>query len=303
MKNLPTIKQLRYFNALEEHGHFGQAAAACFVSQSAFSVAIREFESLVGAQLVERTNKRVTVTPVGHQVANQSRLVIRDIELLLEIARENAGSLCGPLTVGVIPTIAPFLLPKALPVIRESYPELKMYIREGQTADIFASLMGGKLDLCILALPYDLPNADILPLFRDRFFLAYNRDTKLIDPDKFSINRVTANTLLLLEDGHCMRDHAMAACKVQKTAAINQFAASSLFTLLEMVESDLGVTFVPEMAIESALIKQANIETQALADRSYREIGLAWRRGSARGDEFSALGELITQAVGQTPVS
>ena len=303
MKKLPTIKQLRYFNALEEHGHFGHAAEACFVSQSAFSVAIREFESLVGVQLVERTNKRVTVTPVGHQVANQSRLVIRDIELLLELAREHAGTLSGPLTVGVIPTIAPFLLPKVLPPIRDKYPELKIYIREGKTDDIYAALMAGKLDLCIVALPYDLHNAEVLPLFRDRFYLACNRDTTLINPEKFSVNRVTANTLLLLEDGHCMRDHAMAACKVQKTAAVNQFAASSLFTLLEMVESDLGVTFVPEMAIGSALLKQANIETRPLADKSYREIGLAWRRGSARGDEFTALGTLITQVVDQKAVS
>ena len=303
MKNLPTIKQLRYFNALEEHGHFGHAAEACFVSQSAFSVAIREFESLVGVQLVERTNKRVTVTPIGHQVANQSRLVIRDLELLLEIARENAGMLRGPLTVGVIPTIAPFLLPKVLPIIRQKYPELKIYIREAKTDHIYSDLMDGKLDLCIVALPYDLHSAEIMPLFRDRFFLACNRDTQLIDPENFSVNRVTASTLLLLEDGHCMREHAMAACKVKKTAVVNQFAASSLFTLLEMVESDLGVTFVPEMAIDSALIKQANISTRPLADRSYREIGLAWRRGSARGDEFAALGELITETVGQAAVN
>lgn len=303
MINLPTIKQLRYFSALEDHGHFGHAAAACFVSQSAFSVAIRELESIVGVQLVDRTNKQVTITPVGHQVASQARLVVRDVELLLELARKSTGTLRGPLTIGVIPTIAPFLLPKILPAIRTQYPELQTYIREGKTDGIYADLMAGKLDVCIVALPYELRNAAVMPLFRDRFFLACQEHTKLIDPENFTINCVTANTLLLLEDGHCMRDHALEACKVQKTEAINQFAASSLFTLLEMVEADLGITFVPEMAIGSALLSQTKIKTWPLREGSYREIGLAWRKATARADEFAALGELIRNASGYDSVS
>lgn len=303
MEKLPTIKQLRYFTALEEHGHFGRAAAACFVSQSAFSVAIRELETLLGVQLVDRSNKQVTVTPIGHDIASQARLVIRDAKMLLDLASDNAGTLTGALTIGVIPTIAPFLLPKVLPTLRNRYPELQAYIREGKTADLYAELMNGKIDLCVLALPYDLANATVMPLFRDRFFLACHEHTKLIDPEHFSINRVTANVLLLLEDGHCMRDHALEACKVKNTAAINQFAASSLFTLLEMVDGDLGVTFVPEMSVGSALLSDTHIKTWPLREGSYRDIALAWRKTTARAEEFTALGQLIRDSAGQKPLS
>lgn len=295
MSRLPTVKQLSYFVALERSGHFGHAADASFVSQSAFSVAIRELETTLGVQLVDRTTKQVTITPVGREVAAQARLVLRDLDQLVQIAGAGREPLTGRLTLGVIPTIAPFLLPRILPRIRRRYPRLQIFIREGKTEDIHADLIDGSLDAILIALPYPLRNVEVANLFRDQFLLAARRGTKLVDPQHFSVNRITANSVLLLEDGHCLRDHALDACRVRNLEAVNRFAATSLYTLLEMVDNDLGVTFVPEMAIGSALLKQTRIETWPLAKNSYREIALAWRKSTARGEEFGLLADLIRE--------
>jgi LysR family hydrogen peroxide-inducible transcriptional activator len=297
MPHPPTVKQLRYFAALERTGHFGRAAEACFVSQSTFSVAIRDLETALGTQLVDRTTKQVAITPVGREVAAQARLVLRDIEQLISMAGAGRPPLTGPLTLGVIPTIAPFLLPKVLPKIRRRYPDLQVYIREGTTTDIHRDLLDGALDVILVALPFELRNTSVAKICTDRFLLAARADTQLIDPEKFSVNRVTSPSILLLEDGHCLRDHALAACKVRNIETVNRFAASSLFTLLEMVDSDLGVTFLPEMAVGSALLKQTRIRTWPLAKNSYREIALGWRKSTARADEFNLLADLIRDSV------
>jgi LysR family transcriptional regulator, hydrogen peroxide-inducible genes activator len=291
--HLPTVRQLRYFVMLEQLGHFSRAAEACFVSQSAFSVAIRDLERLLGVRLVERTNRRVTITPEGHEIATQARLCLRDLEGLVDIARERRRPLAGPLRLGVIPTIAPFLLPAALPRIRRRFPDLQLYIREGLTDALAAELLAGTLDLVLLALPHPLHNVEVMPLFRDRFLLACREDTRLVDPKHFSVNQLAPESILLLEEGHCMRDHALSACRLRNRAKLSRFAASSLHTLLEMVDGDLGVTFVPEMAVGSGLLKHTHIRTWPLRDESYRQIALAWRQSSARGKEFRQLGEII----------
>lgn len=296
MSHLPTLKQLRYFVALEQHGHFGQAAAACFVSQSAFSVAIRELETLLGVRLVDRTNRRVTVTPTGRRVAIQARRCLRDIEQLVELADAKRELLSGELIFGVIPTVAPFLLPEILPAVRRRHPALKLYIRERTTAVLHVELLEGRLDLMLLAFPYALRQVETLLLFRDHFFLAYRAGTRLVDSHHFSVDQCGAESVLLLEDGHCLRDHALSACRLRNQEVVNRFAASSLFTLLEMVNSDMGITFVPEMAVGSAMLRQTCIETRPLDRSSYREIGLAWRKGSARSAEFRAFGESIKTA-------
>ncbi len=295
MLRLPTVKHLRYFVALEQAGHFGRAAEACFVSQSAFSVAIREMEAILDVQLVDRTTKRVAITPVGREVADQARLVLRDLEQLVQMAGQARRPLTGRLMLGVIPTIAPFLLPKILPRLRKRYPELQVYIREGKTDEICAELTDGKLDVVLLALPYPLRGIDVMTLFRDRFLLACHKNTQLIDPENFSVNRITANSVLLLEDGHCLRDHALTACRLRNLEAVNRFAASSLLTLVEMVDNDLGVTFIPEMAVGSALLKQTSVRTWPLAKSSYREIGLGWRKSTARADEFALLADVVAE--------
>ena len=290
---LPTVKQLRYFIALEQHGHFGKAAEASFVSQSAFSTAIKELEKLLDVQLVDRTNKTVTITTIGREVASQARQCIRGIEHLTEVASSGEGALVGRLNLGIIPTIAPFMLPKIMPALRLSYPKLRLYLREDTTINSYASLMSGELDLILIALPYKLSNIEIMPLFKDNFLLACHQDTQWLDPKHYDLNSLQPESILLLEDGHCLRDHALSACKIRKQESVSQFNASSLLTLIEMVNSDLGITYLTEMARDSSLLKNTHIQTYSLNDDSYREIGLAWRKGSAYEDEFRELGKFI----------
>ncbi len=290
---LPSTKQLRYFVALAETGHFGRAAEASFVSQSAFSNAIREFETLLDAQLVDRTNRNVTITALGQQIAVQARLCLQDIQTLVEMAGGQQQPLTGELRLGVIPTVAPFILPKVLPRLRKAYPELKLYLIEDQTQRIVERMMDGELDVLLLALPWSIRGADELPLFKDRFCLAYRDGTERVDPDHYRFSRLDEDSVLLLEDGHCLRDHALAACKLRNSEKIRSFAASSLLTLVEMIDADLGVSFLPEMAMGSALLKNTRVRLKPLDAASYRTIGLAWRKGSRRVEEFELLGQFL----------
>ncbi len=291
--HLPTLKQLRYLLALNETGHFGKAAEICFVSQPAFSVAIKELENLLNVQLVDRTNKSVTITSIGQRIIQQAQLCIRDAEGLMEIARDYQSPLTGMLKMGVIPTIAPFLLPKVLPAIRKNFPQLELYFKEDQTEKIYHQLMSGQLDILLLALPYEMKNTEQLPLFNDKFMLASRAGSQLLDAENYRLNSLDSESILLLEEGHCLRDHALSACKLHKPEKISRFSATSLFTLVQMVESDLGITFLPEMASGSALLSGTHIELTALKENSFRQIGLVWRKGSARAEEFKQLGQFI----------
>ena len=290
---LPSTKQLRYFVALVKAEHFGRAASASHVSQSAFSNAIKELESTLGAQLVDRTNRQVTITATGQQVATMARLVLRDMQDLVETASGGRRPLCGELRLGVSPTIAPFLLPKMLPKMRREFPELRLLLIEDQTDRIYQRLMAGELDLLILALPWDMRGVEQTILFKDPFRLACRKGTKRVDPDNYRFNRLDADSILLLEDGHCLRDHALAACKIRNTQKVQRFAASSLLTLVEMVDADLGITFLPEMSRNSSLLRNTAVRLHPMPDSSYRNIGLAWRQGSGRTKEFAMLGEFI----------
>ena len=205
--------------------------------------------------------------------------------------------LSGVLKMGVIPTIAPFLLPKILPKIRKKFPKLELYLKEEQTKKIHELLLDGELDLLLLALPYDLTNTESISIFNDAFKLAYKKGTELIDPDNFSPNKLNKEAILLLEDGHCMRDHALSACSLGRKAKISKFSASGLYSLIQMVDSDLGVTFIPQMAIDSGLLKNTKVQIKDLKDKSYREIGLAWRKSSVRKHEFRLLADVIQDAV------
>ncbi len=290
---VPTIKQLQYFLALTETNHFGRAAERCFVSQSAFSNAIRELEDALEAQLVDRTNLNVTITAMGQEIAVQARLVMSDVDALLELARGRSAPLEGELRLGVIPTIAPFLLPGTLPKLRKRYPELELLLTEDQTDRIYRRLMEGELDVLLLALPWQMRGVDEMPLFDDEFCLACRDGTERVDPENYRFTRLDSDSILLLEDGHCLRDHALAACKIRNTEKIRRFGASSLLTLIEMVDADLGVTFLPEMAKGSALLRNTRVKLWPLGERSYRTIGLVWRKGSRRCDEFRLLGEFF----------
>ena len=295
MKRVPTLKQLQYFLALTETEHFGRAAERCFVSQSAFSNAIRELETHLGAELVDRTNRSVTITATGQEVAVQARLVLRDVEDLVETARGPGEPLTGELRLGVIPTIAPFILPKTLPKLRRSYPALELLLTEDQTDRIYQRLMDGELDVLLLALPWDLRGVEQLELFKDPFCLACRDGTKRVDPENYRFSRLDADSILLLEDGHCLRDHALAACKIRGTEKVRRFGASSLLTLIEMVDADLGVTFLPEMARDSALLRNTRVKLWPMSESSYRTIGLVWRKGSRRIEEFRLLGDFLCE--------
>ena len=295
----PTLKQLQYFVALTETEHFGRAADRCFVSQSAFSNAIQELEANLGTQLVDRTNRNVTVTATGQEVAVQARLVIRDVDSLCEIARGQNAPLSGQLRLGVIPTIAPFVLPDALPRLRKRFPELELLLAEDQTERIYRRLMDGELDLLLLALPWQMQGVEEMPLFRDEFCLACREGTDRVDPKNYRYNRLDSDSILLLEDGHCLREHALAACRLRDTQKVRRFGASSLLTLIEMVDADLGITFLPEMARDSTLLRNTSVKLWPLGERSYRTIGLVWRKGSRRTDEFRLLGEFLGE---QDPV-
>ena len=292
---LPSTKQLQYFVALVEHEHFGRAAEASFVSQSAFSNAIKELETTLSAHLVDRTNRQVTITALVQQVATQARLVLRDLGDLVEMAAGSTKPLSGDLRLGVIPTIAPFMLPRVLPKLRRTYKDLRLYLIEDQTQRIYERLMDGELDVLLLALPWEMRGVEMLSLFNDPFRLACRDGTDRVDPDNYRFNRLDADSILLLEDGHCLREHALAACKIRDTQKVQRFAASSLLTLIEMVDADLGISFLPAMADGSVLLRNTRVRLYPLAENSYRQIGLAWRKGSSRVEEFELLGEFLKE--------
>ena len=232
---------------------------------------------------------------MGQQLATQARLCLRDVESLVEMARGQREPLTGELHLGVIPTIAPFVLPAALPKLRRKFPKLELYLHEDQSQRIYDRLMDGELDVLLLALPYDMRGVEIMPLFKDRFALAYRLGTKRVDPDNYRFSRLDADSILLLEDGHCLRDHALAACKIRNTQKVRRIGASSILTLVEMVDADLGITFLPELARDSLILKNTRVRMKPLQENSYRTIGLAWRKGTDREEEFRMLGEFLTE--------
>jgi LysR family hydrogen peroxide-inducible transcriptional activator len=292
---LPSTKQLQYFVALAEKQHFGQAAEASHVSQSAFSNAIKELEAVLDTQLVDRTNRQVTITANGQDIATQARLVLRDIEQLVDMAAQGRQPLSGDLRLGTIPTIAPFLLPHVLPKLRQQHPKLRLFLIEDQTQRLVQRLADGDLDVLLLALPWEMRGVDTEVLFNDRFCLAIRKGTTRVDPENYRFDRLAADSILLLEDGHCLRDHALAACRIRNTQKVQPFAASSLLTLVEMVDADMGISFLPEMAAGSALLRNTQVAMHPLSDRSHRKIGLAWRKGSNRVEEFRLLGSFLKE--------
>jgi LysR family hydrogen peroxide-inducible transcriptional activator len=290
--NYPTVKQLRYYIALVEQNHFGKAAERCFVSQSAFSVAIRELENTLGGRLVDRTNKSVTVTNLGKEAYIQAQLVIKELSRLVELTETDKTPLTGKLSLGIIPTIAPFLLTKLVSELRNSYPQLELHLQENVTLNLYTRLMSGGLDVILMALPYALKNVEKKTIFKDKFFLSYKKHSKWIK-QRGKAPLLNDGSVLLLEDGHCMREHAISACHLNKDNKVSQYTASSILTLIEMVKNDIGVTYLPEMSLESPIVKQSDLEIQSLKDNSYRDIGLVWRKGSSRKEEFDLLAQFI----------
>jgi LysR family hydrogen peroxide-inducible transcriptional activator len=287
--HLPTIKQLQYLVALREHGHFGKAAEGCFVTQSTLSAGLRELETLLGVVLVERTRRIVRFTPLGEKIADKALRVLREVEELAEMARSEGKPLHGELRMGVIPTIAPFLLPAMLPRLRDQWPSLKLYLREETSQSACEALHRGQLDCVLLALPYACGDVDCAPLFDDRLFVAFPRGEAPAGA-AVEIDEVDENRMLLLEDGHCLKDHALAACNRPDLRAHAAMLGTSLHTLVQMVDNGLGLTFVPAMAIEAGILEGTHVDAKPLrSDHGFRRVALIWRRSSPREGEFQLL--------------
>jgi LysR family hydrogen peroxide-inducible transcriptional activator len=292
---LPTIKQLQYLVALQRHGHFGRAADACFVTQSTLSAGLRELETVLGTTLVERTRRVVRFTPLGQKIADKAVRVLRESEELADMARAEGQPLNGDLRMGVIPTIAPFLLPAMLPRLRERWPNLKLYLREETSHAACDALQRGQLDCVLLAMPFACGEVDRALLFDDRLFLAFPGSQA---PDQASVDpgAVDEERLLLLEDGHCLKDQALSACNRPELRAEAAMMGTSLHTLVQMVDNGLGVTFVPEMAIRAGILDGTAVQARELrSEHGFRRIALIWRRSSPREEEFHLLAETLRQ--------
>ena len=293
--HLPTIKQLQYLVALREHGHFGKAAEACFVTQSTLSAGLRELETLLNITLVERTRRVVRFTALGEKIADKAIRVLRETEELAEMARSEGQPLHGELRMGVIPTIAPFLLPAMLPRLREEWPSLKLYLREETSQAACEALHRGQLDCVLLALPYACGDIDCAPLFEDPLFVAFPRG-EAPQGREVDVSTIDENRMLLLEDGHCLKDHALAACNRPELRARAAMMGTSLHTLVQMVDNGLGVTFIPSMAIEAGILEGTHVDAKPLrSDHGFRSIALIWRRSSPRESEFHLLATALRQ--------
>lgn len=294
-----TLKQLRYFDALAREQHFGHAADACSVTQPALSMQIQELEASLGIVLVERTRSGIKLTSKGELIAVRAQRILNDVRDLIDHARQAGGILSGVLRLGVIPSVAPYLLPPLLPLIREKYPALELHIRETQTQPLTDELVEGKLDVLLLALPLKHPDIETLAVFEDRFLLAMPKAKKLSGRVRATKDMVESDRLLLLEEGHCLRDQALTYCSLQQVGGMSTFGASSLSTIVEMVSGGLGITLLPEICLGVEARSRDIKVIRFVEPEPSRSIGLAWRRSSPRGDDFIALSKLVATA-GQT---
>jgi LysR family hydrogen peroxide-inducible transcriptional activator len=284
--------------ALTERRHFGQAAEACFVTQSTLSAAIQELEEALGVMLFDRTRRSVAPTAIGVEIAERARVVLKEVEDLVDVALAAQDPLSGPLRLGVIPTIGPFLLPRVLPRLRKEAPKLQLYLREEQTAPLLERLDAGQLDAAILALPVSLDDAESEDIGVDPFFVACPRSHRLADLTAIRPEDLANEDLLLLEDGHCMREHALVACALEGARRNAAVQGTSLHTLVQMAASGLGVTLVPEMAIASGVLSGLDLHVAPLeGDRPWRRIALVWRRTSGRKGTFRQVAALLREAV------
>jgi LysR family hydrogen peroxide-inducible transcriptional activator len=293
---LPTLKQLQYLVALRNHGHFGRAADACFVTQSTLSSGLRELESLIGVTLVERTRRVVRFTPLGNRIAEKAQRILHEAEELADMARAAGKPLSGELRMGVIPTIAPFLLPRLLPRLRKEWPDLKLYLREETSQAACDSLHRGQVDCVLLALPYGCGEVEAAELFDDLLFVAFPPGSK-VPAKQATPAAIDEDRLLLLEDGHCLKDHALAACNRPELRAEAAMLGTSLHTLVQMVDNGLGMTLVPEMAVDAGLLEGTKVIVRPLAaEHPARRIALVWRKGSPREKEFRLLADALKSA-------
>ncbi|HET9700774.1 MAG TPA: hydrogen peroxide-inducible genes activator [Burkholderiales bacterium] len=296
MPALPSLRQLGYLVAVADRLSFTQAAEACFVTQSTLSAGIKELEATLGARLVERDRQNVMMTPLGIEVADRARALLAAAEDLAQLVQGAAEPMSGVLRLGAIPTIAPFVLPRVLPQLRARYPKARLALREDLTGNLLERLRAGALDVALIALPYDTTGLLVEELWGDEFWLVAREGDPAARSKRPGVSAVAADRLLLLEEGHCLRDHTLAGCGLAQKANPSGMEATSLLTLVQMVESGLGIALVPEMALKAGILKgTALVALPIAAPAPRREIALVARASTARREEFGLLADLMRE--------
>lgn len=297
MKHLPSIKHLQYLDALATTGHFGKAAAACHVTPSTLSAGIRELEAVLGAPVAERSKRHVLLLPVGLELAASARQIISEAESMVRRARSGSGLLTGEIRLGIIPTIAPYLLPQVLPGVRNTYPDARLLLREDQTDPLLSRLNDGQLDAAVIALPYKIDGLAHQTMFTDPFLFACHKTHPLASRKSIRDSELADEPLLLLEQGHCLRGHALDACQLAGSAFKSTFEATSLATLVQMVASGIGVTLLPQLLVDAGGLAGLDIKAIAITGGSaQRTIALVWRATTHWPDDFKALAAALTPA-------
>lgn len=304
MRTLPTLRQLNFLVALDERRHFARAAEACLVSQSTLSAAIQELEATLGVPLFERTRRNVAPTAIGAPLIERARTILKEAEDMMDAALAARDPLSGPLTLGVIPTVGPFLLPQLMPAIRRAAPHLSVYLREEQTASLLDGLESGAIDAAILALPVRLDGVETEDVAIDSFRVVFPRGHRFARLDAVEPADLATEDLLLLEDGHCLRDHALAACAFEGARRNVAFQGTSLLTLVQMVANGLGVTLAPEMATATGLLNGLDLlQAPLMGKASSRRIALAWRGTSGRRETYRILARILRETVAPRSVA
>jgi len=288
------LRDLRYLVALADHKHFGRAAAACFVSQPTLSTQIRKLEEELGVSLVERAPRRVMLTPIGREIAERARKVIAEVEQMGEIARRSQDPEAGTVRLGIFPTLAPYLLPHVLPAVRKRFPRLELLLVEEKTDQILARLRDGRLDAGVLALPVHDDQLQVEPLFDEPFVLAVPQQHALAQRGSLKLRDLDHQHLLLLEEGHCLRDQALDVCHMAGADERDGFRATSLETLRQMVAAGVGITLLPVLAVQPPVPVSGDIQLLPFqGEAPHRRIAMVWRRSSAMADFLQQLaGEL-----------
>lgn len=292
-----TIRQMRYFEALATTLHFGKAADMVNVSQPALSAQIAEMEDALGVKLVERSRSGTYLTEEGEALLPEIRSILADVDRLHERARQARATLEGRLRLGIIPTVAPYLVPRLIPLLKADYPELNLEMREAITRQCLEEMQAGRLDCALIALPAGTGNVETLPIFRDHFLVASADNETDILMSPLSVDEVDVERLLLLDEGHCLREQALAVCGTGSGRRVSNFGATSMTTLLQMVSHGMGITLIPEIAVKDEADRNRMRIVRMAEPQPYREIGLIWRRGNVvRRKDFQAFGEVCQRA-------
>ncbi len=292
----PSLRQLRFLAAVADELHFGRAAAACHVSQSTLSTGLKDLELALGVRLAERGNRNVILTPVGREIAERARHVLAAAQDISDLAARHAGPLSGDVRLGAIPTIGPYLIPAALQRLRRAYPDLRLYLREELTESLLEGVRTGRLDAALIALPFETGELAREPLFDDGYQLAAPRGHDLTRVDQLDGRELAEQSLLLLERGHCLQGHALQAIPEVPPQRDDSFAATSLSTLLAMVQEGIGLTLIPQLAVDGGIARAYDVALVPLQRVCPRHVVLAWRPTSPRRAEFEALAEVFRQA-------